>query len=216
MHSRKAVRRRKQPESTNLGSRNLLIKICNKNVNQVNSGSTGESNYIILLAPYNVSELSHRKIMSRQTSKKEKRNWSFDCGPKKKLFQMASLTNIISSRRKHSDLRALSSVPAWGLLTETIQAAWETGVLKMILVKYGHSNVLLFCFFITLHGHCKTIREQGIWIYGLCYRRFTAKQQVGTLFILACIVKARALGLRLFAALLPSKDSGVATGFVLS
>lgn len=82
--------------------------------------------------------------MSRQTSKKEKRNRSFDCGPKKKLFQMASLTNIISSRRKHSDLRGLSSVPAWGLLTGTIQAAWETGVFKIILVKYGHSNVFYY------------------------------------------------------------------------
>lgn len=60
MHLRKAVRKRKQPEA-----RNLLIKICNKNVNQVNLGRMGESDYIILLAPYNVSVLSHRKTMSR-------------------------------------------------------------------------------------------------------------------------------------------------------
>lgn len=46
-------------------ARNLLIKICNKNVNQVNLGRMGESDYIILLAPCNVSLLSHRKMMSR-------------------------------------------------------------------------------------------------------------------------------------------------------
>lgn len=46
-------------------ARNLLIKICNKNVNRVNLGWVGERDYIMLLAPYYVSVLSQRKMMSR-------------------------------------------------------------------------------------------------------------------------------------------------------
>lgn len=54
---------------------------------------------------------------------------------------MASLTNIKSSSRKHSELKALSTLPARGYLTETNHVAWKTGAFKMILVKSGHSNV---------------------------------------------------------------------------
>lgn len=45
-------------------ARNALIKICNKNVNQVNFRRMGKRDCMILLAPYYVLVFSQRKTVS--------------------------------------------------------------------------------------------------------------------------------------------------------